>query len=367
MKTTVISVICALIVTVFLFTGCVKNEERTVSGAWTKEKAAEWYAQQPWLAGCNFQPSTAINQVEMWSAETFDTATINRELGWAGELGFNLMRVYLSSEVWKADAEGFKQRIDEYLAISSNHGIKTMLVFFDDCWNDETVSGKQPDPKPGVHNSGWVKDPAISLRKDTLALYPVMEKYVKDILTRYRDDERVLIWDLYNEPTNSGLGMNSMPLLRNVFKWAREVNPTQPVTAGMWNLRYPELNQFQVENSDIISYHSYANPFEHSLWINLLKTHGRPMICTEYMARRNNSYFGNIMPLLKEHNVGAINWGFVAGKTNTIFAWDEPRPDVEEPELWFHDIYRKDKTPFDPKEIELIKQLTGKAGVVAAE
>ena len=179
---------------------------------WTKEQAKEWYSQFPWMSGTNFQPSSAINQVEMWSATTFDAATIDKELGWAEELGFNLMRVYLSSEVWKQDAEGFKKRINQYLDISNRHGIKTMFVFFDDCWNPETVSGKQPAPQPGVHNSGWVRDPAVSLRQDTAKLFPVLEKYVKDILTTFKNDKRILLWDLYNEPGNSGHGVTSLPL-----------------------------------------------------------------------------------------------------------------------------------------------------------
>lgn len=363
-KSKSIKALLGLIVGAIVFAGCTQSAQKQLPEVWTKEKAAAWYAEQPWLAGCNFQPSSAINQVEMWSGETFDAATIDKELGWAEELGFNLMRVYLSSEVWKTDAEGFKKRIDEYLAISSKHGIKTMFVFFDDCWNEETVAGKQPEPKPGVHNSGWVQDPAVSLRKDTVALFPVLEKYVKDIMTAFKDDERVLLWDLYNEPGNSKHGMNSMPLLKNVFKWAREVNPSQPVSAGVWFFKYPELNQFQIENSDVLTYHNYGNMVEHRSWINILRTHDRPMICTEYMARRNNSRFDNIMPMLKANHVGAINWGFVAGKTNTIFAWDEPKPDQKEPELWFHDIYRQDKTPFDANEVELIKKLTGKTSNV---
>lgn len=355
--------IVAGIISGLVFTGC-KSTKEEASGVWSKEKAAEWYAQQPWLNGSNFQPSSAINQVEMWSGETFDAATIDKELGWAEELGFNLMRVYLSSEVWKADAEGFKKRMDEYLTISSKHNIKTLFVFFDDCWNEETVAGKQLAPKPGVHNSGWVQDPAVSLRKDTTTLFPVLEKYVKDILTTFKDDERVLLWDLYNEPGNSQHGMASMPLLKNVFKWAREVNPSQPVSAGVWFFKYPELNKFQIENSDVLTYHNYRDPENHQLWIDLLRTHGRPMICTEYMARRNNSLFQNVMPMLKANNVGAINWGFVSGKTNTIFAWDEPKPNEKEPTLWFHDIFRQDKTPFDPKEVELIKKLNGKISEV---
>lgn len=355
-----ISTLFLLMASIVISTSCNQSGEKQVTEVWSQEKAAAWYAEQPWLAGCNFQPGSAINQVEMWAGETFDAATIDKELGWAEELGFNLMRVYLSSEVWKADPEGFKKRIDDYLTISSKHGIKTMFVIFDDCWNEETVAGTQPAPKPGVHNSGWVQDPAASLRKDTASLFPVLEKYVKDIMTAFKADDRVLLWDLYNEPGNSRHGMNSMPLLRNVFKWAREVNPVQPISVGVWTFRYPELNQFQIANSDVLTYHNYSNPNEHQIWINLLKTHGRPMICTEYMARRNNSRFENVMPLLKRNNVGAINWGFVAGKTNTIFAWDEPKPNEKEPELWFHDIYRQDKTPFDPKEVELIKKLTGK-------
>lgn len=344
-----------------LVTACTSptHEKNTdIATQWTKEKAQEWYAQYPWMVGCNFQPSSAINQVEMWNADTFDHLTIDKELGWASELGFNLMRVYLSSDVWKRDAEGLKKRIDEYLRISQKHGISTLFVFFDDCWNQETTQGKQPAPKPGIHNSGWVQDPAVSLRNDTVALFPMLEKYVKDILSTFKNDNRIFLWDLYNEPGNSGHGINSLPLLKNVFKWAREIRPSQPISVGVWHFDTPELNTFQVENSDIITYHNYNDEKNHQLWIDFLKMYDRPMICTEYMARRNNSYFKNIMPLLKNNKIGAINWGFVSGKTNTIFAWDEPKPDVKEPNLWFHDIYRQDKTAFDPKEVEFIKTMT---------
>jgi len=362
------TLICSIILATSLFFCLIpchsQNRDHTVFNkinvVWPKEKAAAWYAAQPWLSGCNFQPSTAINQVEMWSGETFDIATIDKELGWAAELGFNIMRVFLSSEVWKKDPQGFKNRIDQYLSVSNKYGIKTMFVIFDDCWNEETVAGKQPAPNPGIHNSGWVQDPACSLRADTVKLFPVLEKYVKDVIGTFKNDHRILLWDLYNEPGNSNHGITVLPLLKNVFRWARQVNPSQPVSAGIWSFGANELNTFQVENSDVITYHSYADEREHQLWINFLRIQGRPMICTEYMARRNNSLFRNIMPLLKRNNIGAINWGFVSGKTNTIFAWDEPKPNEKEPILWFHDIYRQDKTPFDPKEVELIKQMNGK-------
>jgi len=337
-----------------------KTNTNIIEQVWSKEKANVWYSTQPWLSGCNYQPATAINQIEMWQAESFDAATIDKELGWAEELGFNTMRVFLSSVVWDKDSIGFKKRIDQYLSISSKHNILTMFVFFDDCWNPESSYGKQPDPKPGIHNSGWVRDPSVSLREDPTKLFPILEKYVKDIIETFKNDNRILLWDLYNEPGNSKHGITSLPLLKNVFKWAREVNPTQPLTSGIWYFGSNELNVFQVENSDIITYHNYSGVKDHQSEINYLKMFNRPLICTEYMARKHDSKFENIMPLLKRNHVGAINWGFVSGKTNTIFAWDEPMPTAKEPKLWFHDIYRQDKTPFDATEIDVIKKMNGK-------
>ena len=352
-------ILIALVVCVG-FTSATKSSKQAVAERWTIQKAKTWSASQPWLSGSNYQPATAINQIEMWQNSTFDAATIDKELGWAEELGFTTMRVFLSSVVWKAEPVVFKKNIEKFLTISASHHIRPMFVFFDDCWNPESAIGKQPDPKPGVHNSGWVRDPSVSLRADTTKLFLVMEKYVKDVMGTFKNDNRILLWDLYNEPGNSGHGLASMPLLRNVFKWAREVNPVQPISSGIWYFGTPELNVFQIQNSDVITYHNYANVKEHELWINLLKTTGRPMICTEYMARRNDSKFQNIMPMLKSQNVGAINWGFVSGKTNTIFAWDEPKPNEKEPVLWFHDIFRQDHTCFDQAEVDIIKKTTGK-------
>ncbi|WP_375446183.1 cellulase family glycosylhydrolase [uncultured Fibrella sp.] len=328
---------------------------------WTTDKANQWYKKIGWVSGSNFQPSTAINQLEMFQAATFDPQTIDRELGWAEGLGMNAMRVYLHHIAWTSDKAGFKSRLDQYLQIANKHGIKTILVFFDDCWNDTYQPGKQPDPKPGVHNSGWVRDPGTMILNHPDSL-PVLESYVKDVLTTFKNDDRILLWDLYNEPGNSGYTSKSLPLLKSVFTWARAVGPSQPVSAGLWNWSkaFDELNAFQLENSDVITYHNYAYIDNHANRINDLRQHNRPLICTEYMARRNGSLFQTILPLLKQENIGAINWGFVSGKTNTIFAWDTPIASGREPELWFHDIFRKDGTPFSQDEVNKIKAVTGK-------
>lgn len=350
-------ILSAIVFVSLFFTQSITADAQT--SKWSEEKVWEWYNSHEWLSGTNFIPSTAVNSIEMWRAETFDAETIDRELGWAEDLGFNFMRVYLNSLVWKHDPEGFKERIDQYLAIADKHGIGTMFVFFDDCWNPDPAFGPQPEPKTGVHNSGWIQDPGKEARQDTASLYPWLEDYVKDIISTFKNDDRVLVWDMYNEPGNSKYGSSSLPLLKNAFEWALEVIPSQPLTAGIWNLELEELNKFQISNSDIITYHNYMGKANHRLWIKLLKTHGRPLMCTEWMARNRNSKFQNLMPLLKEENVAALSWGFVAGDTNTIYAWNDPKPEGGEPELWFHDILRKDGTPYDPEEIEIIKKLNG--------
>ncbi len=323
---------------------------------WTVEQANQWAKQWGWLSGCNFQPSTAINQLEMFQTETFDPATIDRELGWAQDLGFNCMRVYLHHAAWETDKEGFKQRLNQYLSISWKHNIGTIFVIFDDCWRATYAVGKQPEPEPGVHNSGWVRDPGdlIFEKPETVN---TLEAYVKDLMTTFKNDNRIVMWDVYNEPGNSKYGNKSMPLLKQVFAWGSEIRPSQPLSAGIWSPGLKDLNAFQLENSDVITYHNYKYIDNHIAEVQTLKKHGRPMVCTEYMARRNGSLFFTILPMLKKNNVGAINWGFVSGKTNTIFAWDTPIKDGKEPELWFHDILRKDGTPFSEEEVELIKRV----------
>jgi hypothetical protein len=324
---------------------------------WSTEKAQKWSTENGWLRGSNFNPSTAINQLETWQAATFDTTTINRELGWAQGIGLNVMRVFLHHVAWEVDKEGFKKRMDTYLKISSRHGIKTIFVFFDDCWNPTYKAGKQPEPKLGVHNSGWIRDPGELLYTDP-TLIKTLEAYVKDVLSTFKNDKRIALWDLYNEPGNSGYGNKSLPLLEKVFEWGREINPVQPLSSGLWSLGLKDLNKVQAENSDIITYHNYDDPSKHQAAIDTLKKYQRPLVCTEYMARRNNSLFTNIMPMLKANHVGAINWGLVAGKSNTKYAWDEPIKDGSEPKLWFHEIFRPDGTPYKQEETDLIKKLT---------
>jgi hypothetical protein len=323
---------------------------------WTDEKANRWYSEQPWLVGCNFIPSTAINQLEMWQADTFDVKTIDRELKWASELGFNTVRVYLHDLAWQDDTQGFKNRINQFLDIATGHGIRPAFVLFDDCWNADPKSGKQPEPIPSVHNSGWLQSPGKAVVNDP-GSWPRLERYVKDIVGTFAKDQRVLFWDLYNEPGNSEQGTKSLPLLKKAFEWARAVNPTQPLSVGVW-FGNRELNDYQLSASDVITFHNYGNVADLSEQIVRLKKHGRPVICTEWL-RRGHSDVASCLPIFKKEQVGCYNWGLVSGKTQTIYAWGTKKG-APEPKLWFHDLLRKDGTPFDPKEAYLFRQLTNR-------
>ncbi len=330
-----------------------------VGKRWSVERAKEWYASYPWLNGCDYIPRTAINQLEMWQASTFDTATINQELGWAENIGFNTLRVFLHSLAWKGDPQGFKDRINIFLNICTIHHIKPLFVFFDDVWNPNPKIGKQPEPKPGVHNSGWVADPGATAT-DT-STYPFLKSYMTDILTTFKNDPRILLWDLYNEPGNSGRGDTILPLVKKAFEWARAVNPSQPLTVDIFNYNFALISTYAALHSDIMTYHCYGVPHDQKAFINTLRLFNRPIICTEYMARTINCRITNVTPVLKEYNVGAINWGFVEGKTNTIYAWDTPIPDGSQPVEWFHDLFWPDGTPYYPAEINEIKKLNGKS------
>jgi len=331
---------------------------------WSEEKANEWYEKQPWIVGCNFVPSTAINQIEVWQEDTFDPETIDRELGWAKGLGFNTVRIFLHNLVWEENPEAFKDRLDSVLSIADKHHIKAIITFLTNGTFDDSMVpklGKQKTPVPGVHNSGWVQSPGAEVVNDSTRWEPI-ERYIKDVVGTFKDDERVLFWSLYNEPENPRRGAYSLPLLRKVFEWARSVNPSQPLTSPIWKIPGDDRTALDIvsflgENCDIITFHSYHDPETTQKFINLLKAFRRPMVCTEYMGRTRGSTFENKMPIFKNENVGAISFGLVAGKTNFYYTWgsEEGSP---EPEVWFHDILRKDGTPHNQGEVEFIRSMT---------
>lgn len=355
---------------VALFRNVIQRERprsSAVSGPWTVSRAWAWYARQPWLVGCNYLPSTAVNDVEMWRKETFDPRTIDRELGWARALGFNTVRVFLNFVVWEAAPENLKRNFRHFLKIADRHGIRALPILFDDCNFAGRVAadGAQPDPVPGVHNSQWVSSPPLALVTNRAA-WPRLEPYVRDIVGTFGKDARVVAWDLYNEPGNSGLGDQSLPLVETVFEWARAAEPLQPLTIGAWADFQSRSSRRMMELSDVVSFHSYDQLEGLQAKHRVCSEYGRPLLCTEWMARTLGSRFETHLPYLKANKIGCWNWGLVAGRTQTYFPWGSPK-DAPEPTLWFHDLFRADGTPYRLAETRFIKRTTGKLPSSAAD
>jgi hypothetical protein len=343
---------------------------------WSEVRANEWYEGNGWMVGCNYLPSTAINQLEMWQAETFDPFVIDKELTWAEELGFNTVRIFLHNLVWEQDPKSYLQRLDKFLDIAFKHGIKSMLVLFDSVWDPFPKPGKQPAPRPNIHNSRWVQCPGYYILNDCKR-YDGLQGYVQGIVAHFKDDERVLLWDLFNEPDNMNLTSYkdkyyvqhkaelSMQLLKRAISWIRIIDPVQPVTMAPWQWVNMEslsvLDNFMFTHSDVISFHSYENKDGMTKRINSLNKFNRPVLCSEYMARPLGSTFEQILPLLRDNKVGALSWGFVQGKSQTHCSWDSWQINCQkEPQLWFHDILRNNGEPYDREEVEFLKEFNCK-------
>ncbi|WP_263374753.1 cellulase family glycosylhydrolase [Granulicella aggregans] len=366
-----------------LLLAMIPGQARTqTKGRWSEQKANDWYAQQPWLVGANFIPSNAINELVMFQAETFDPAINDHELGLAESIGMNTARVFLQDQLWKQDPDGFKKRLDTFLGIAAKHHIRPLLVLFDSCWETDPHLGPQHPPIPGVHNSGWVQSPGKQRLLDR-SVEPELKAYVEGVVGAFANDPRILGWDVWNEPDNKGGDKAADEaakvkrvdeLLPKAFEWARSVHPSQPLTSGVWQgdwsnpAKESETTKIQLAESDVISFHNYGWPEEFEARIRELQRLHRPIICTEYMARGAGSTFDGSLPIAKKYNVGAINWGLVAGQTQTYLPWDSwDRPyTLSQPTVWFHEVFRNDGTPYRQHEVDLIRELTGRGTPVAS-
>lgn len=343
---------------------------------WTATAAHSWYAALPWQSGCNFAPSYAINQLEMWQAETFDPDAIDAELALAASLGMNAVRVYLHDLLWLQDANGFLERIDQFLIRADRHDIRTMFVMFDSCWDPNPELGPQRSPLPGVHNSGWVQAPGMKALADC-SQHERLKDYVHGVVTRFAQDPRVLAWDIWNEPDNGpdvalcdplewhAKGNLVRPLMIDAFAWARAAGATQPLTSAIWMGNWSKHNKLstlqraQVEQSDVVSFHNYGDAEDFDCRVKWLQSYGRPVMCTEYMARPAGSTFQAILPVAKAHRIGMFCWGLVRGKTQTHLPWSNwisPLKDFPA-EAWFHDIFHADGRPHDEAEVEFLRMM----------
>lgn len=326
------------------------------SERWTEKQAQAWGEANPWFCGFNYIPANAINYTAMWDRTSFSPDVIDRELALAEQVGLNCARVVLQYAVYAENPKHFLKALDKFLDICDKHHIKAMPIFFDDCAfgvNTDPKTGVQPEPLDGWYAWAWSPSPGHTMVIDE-RMHPLLETYVKDVLSHFADDDRIMMWDLYNEPTN-GPGDRSLPLLRNVVKWAREVQISQPITIGVW-CGNEGLNRFSLDNSDIVTFHCYADPTHTRNTCRDLKKENRPVICTEWMNRPAKSTIPDVLPVFVEEGVGCMMWGLVNGKTQTDLPWGHRPEHGEYKGPWQHDIFHGDFTPYDEAEIALLKK-----------
>ncbi len=343
-------------------------------GRWPVDRAQAWWRNQPWRVGCSYIPANAVNAIEMWQAPTFCPPIIARELRLAAGIGMNAIRVFLHDLVWHKDGDQFIGRIDQFLAIAARHGLVTLFVLFDSCWDPSPHLGPQLAPRPGVHNSRWVQGPGAAALLDR-SEWPRLKAYVTQVVSAFQRDSRVLGWDLWNEPDNLNIGSyraeepaqkleRVAELLPLTFSWARGASPMQPLTSGLWQGVWasPEklnpIQRTQVTSSDVLSFHNYGAAPDFAARIAELRVLRRPILCTEYMARPLGSTVESILPLARRAKVAAFNWGLVTGRTQTSLpwaSWQHAYPPTRSG-LWYHDLFRIDGRPYRSSEIAVFRR-----------
>ncbi|HEY1847435.1 MAG TPA: 1,4-beta-xylanase [Buttiauxella sp.] len=352
---------------------------------WQSERARAWYALQPWGCGFNYLPRTAVNWLEMWQEETFDPVVIYQELQWASQYGYNSLRTNLPFTVWEHDRNGLIERIDRFLGIAHDCGLAVMLTLLDDCAfsGDEPAPGRQKPPVPGIHNSQGAGSPGRAKVLDP-ECWPQIEAYVKDVVGHFREDPRILIWDLYNEPGNSGvfggeprdmqydsrLDIYALSLMTRVFSWARQALPSQPLTVAAWHIpdrlngeeafSHP-IDVAALHLSDIVSYHAYVDTPGQLEIIKRLAAFNRPILCSEWLARHVGSVIQEQLPLFKGLEIGCYQWGLVQGKTQTWLPWPDLPSEIKDRSLWFHDVLTAEGIPYSEEEMQSVNRLTRRA------
>ena len=354
------------------------------TGPWTKEQAWEWYNAQPWIRGCNYMPASAANRYDMWQVWDCERRfeEMERELALAESIGFNAVRIIIAEDngfaVWCEDHDGYMRNLERFLALCGKHKIRAIMCLGNDCSRPKPLwSVPKPGPQPydiGYHGGrkqsqhGSFPGMIGYISADDPELRPKFFKMCGEVMEKYKDDDRVLFWNIWNEPGNNGRGKVSAPLVKEMFELAWKIGVKQPCAADVWNGKL-EPNLETAEGvaaawSDIISFHCYSPLPSQIAYVKQLKEKfGRPMLNTEWLARIRGCDVQDCYPYFAQENIGCTCWGFVAGKYQTYEPWEGMWRRVEKGyrgykmTKWFHDLFRPSLRPYDPEEIDVIKNV----------
>ena len=343
---------------------------------WSVEQAWNWHNNSKWLRGCNFLPSDCCNRVAFWQSLDWEKHldTADRELALAASIGYNSVRMILEFIVIDEEHDSFMERFEEFLTVADKHGISVMVCFGNDCTVPKDAKyraphlgeqeydwgyhgGRKNSPhgsNPGKIGYSLLDDPETAER---------FFAYQKEIMTRYADDKRICVWDLFNEPGNSGRGEVSVPHIKRIFEVGRSCNPSQPLTTGVWRTPWKAspAEALALELSDVISFHTYNNYNAYIRAISYLKKrYRRPIMNTEWLHRILHDTVQDIFPLFYIEKIHCWNWGLVAGLFQAYEPWqsiwtryENGMKDLDFTK-WQHDLFRANGRPYDPRETNII-------------
>ncbi len=300
------------------------------------------------IRGANYVPSDAVSDTQQWAE--FDAGIVDRELGFAEGLGLNSVRVFLQYLVYEDDPTGMLARFETFLDLAEKHRLSVMPVLFDDCFGPEPGLGRQTgEVQPGAHNPWWQSSPGRSRMGQ--GYRPKLRRYVDDFLSAFGRDQRVVAWDLYNEPLSRPY---SVALVRDVFAWAREAGPAQPLTTCYYGALL----------SDVTTIHPYVSPAREPDEIDRILegalAFGKPVAATEFLGRPNHGELSELLPRFAEHRVGWYFWELMIGENQTRYQW---KHGLAAPEgIVFQGLLYPDGTPYRDDEVELIRSYTGHEG-----
>ena len=352
---------------------------------WTEREAWEWQEKVGWLRGCNFIGSDCANRIDMWqsSGNAAHMQTAEREIALCRDMGFNTVRVIVEYDVWLQERESFLKVLESYISLFAKYNQKVMITLANEA---VLCRGDIYTPKPlgeqtyalGYHQG------RLPLTPEQKALQPYHElerketresflEMIREIVSIYRSDDRVICWNVFNEPGIT-IGVDrSIPLIKTMFETVRERDPSQPLASDIWYWGDPEQlrpnDQLSADLSDVISWHSYKPMAEFAEDYSIMKKIGRPILLTEWLNRINYQEVREMYPLLFLEKINCWCWGFVAGKTQTYEPWTSlwEQFDAKDGNVrydftrWQHDLFRTNLRPYDPKEIDLIKHFNALA------
>jgi len=320
--------------------------------------------------GSNYTPAYAVNQVQFW--HDFRPAVVEKELAAARKyFGISTLRVYLHDINFFEEKPVFLANLETFLTLCAKHGIQPGFVFFDGCHRHEGIFLDKPtEPVSGFHNGRWAQSPqARDIEPDNLEKF---KPYVQEIIRAHRTDDRVLFWEIHNEPPPGDEYRDR--LKRAGYAWAKEVEPTQPVL----NCEKGPRGWGDCMATDIVDAHVYSHahgPLRDLSDINPAKGTVFTEAGARWKASRRN--FGGPIDMVywlggrrkegKSTPGMYLCWELMVGNSNCRWHWID-KPGAAEPEIPWCGLLWPDATPVSLAEAEAIRRYTtGKSGALFFE